>query len=155
MRMILDTSFVMTESFEQCLLESLQPLVQHIIPEQKKLVLPYSVVENELKKIGIGGGQVNPGLQIVKRRIDIVRLELGNHLIQRCAGQLHLIERLHGQQTRRQPIVFCIARHAPSYREAKSSRKRNSARQAFAAPPPLSFSVRRQRAQACASFSTV
>ena len=79
MRMILDTSFVMTESFEQSLLESLQPLVQHIIPEQKKLVLPYSVVENELKKIAlrnhkdIDGRSKNArrALKVIKKHIDL------------------------------------------------------------------------------------
>src|SRR5690606_4880323 len=89
-------------------------------------------------------------------------LVFGGNLEDAAAGDVHLVEGLHGGQPRRAALVG-VARacrfvrsllggqgHAP--RRSRSAIMVSAAR---AAKPPLSPSSRRARAQAWASFSTV
>src|SRR5205085_11687480 len=80
------------------------------------------------------------------------------NVVQRRAGDVHLVERLHGGKPRRTAAVrlALLARRAGGHRVALSLRlRRTNASAARAAPPPLSSPVDRARALACASVSTV
>ena len=92
---------------------------------------------------------------------DPMAFEFGQDVVEPRAGDIHLIERLHGGEPRRAAPVG-LARPS-SLRSATSSApalaasalEPTSASAARAASPPLSCSAGRARAQACASVSTV
>src|SRR5262249_19290522 len=92
---------------------------------------------------------------------DPVTLELGQNLVQAGAGDVHLIERLHGgEPCGAAPIGFALVppwRPVPGHAHPTVTRRlsRISASAARAASPPLSPCSGRARAQACASVSTV
>src|SRR5262249_1587581 len=104
------------------------------------------------------GGRVLPALA---PRPEPMALELGEDVVQALAGDVHLVERLHGGEPRRPaPVGFrrCVAHRRPrglALGFASERFSRTSASAALAAVAPLSSPSGRARAQAWSSLSTV
>src|SRR4029077_7498734 len=90
---------------------------------------------------------------------DPVALELSEDFVAAGAGDVHLVERLHGRQPRGAAAVGLAAilrcRRARHQRGPRRRWSRTSANAARAASPPLSASSARARDHAWASVSTV
>src|SRR5258707_8740644 len=98
---------------------------------------------------------------------DPMPLDLGEDVVEACAGNVHLIERLHRREPRRTATVGflvqslcgfpCLLLAVLCHGQVRVSRRliRSIASAARAASPPLLSSLGRARAQACASVLTV
>src|SRR5207302_2323144 len=109
------------------------------------------------------GGLGRQVLRALDLAAEPMAFELGQDFVHRGAGDVHLIERLHGREPgRAAPIGFTrilvLAGGGVHRRHRGAARRRRSrtiASAARAASPPLSPSPSLARAQACASLSTV
>jgi hypothetical protein len=86
--------------------------------------------------------------------------ELRQHLGKICAGDVHLVKRLHGAEARRRARHLAVGSRRFTAMVAMSAcfmvcLRRMRARAASAAPAPLLCPLRPALAQACASVSTV
>src|SRR5262245_3271073 len=101
----------------------------------------------------------------ILRALDLaahpVALEFGKDFVEAAAGQIHLIERLHGGKSGSAPLIrlagILIVACGPGahHRHTSVCLSATMVNAARAATPPLSPSSARARACACASLSTV